>query len=133
MAAGGGRVSAAGRWFVTPHAVERYVERIEPGLTYDEALGRLVALSERAHFVREKVTVDFGRVEIWRGPKPTRIRCYVVPGGEGEMDVLVTVLPTFDGAPPRTVRVARGDRDLGAPQAPTESGSSIAASWRAKP
>lgn len=126
-------MSAAGRWFITPHAVERYRERIEPGLTYDEALGRLVALSEGAHFVREKVTVDFGRVEIWRGPKPTRLRCYVVPGREGELDVLVTVLPTFDGAPPRTIRVARGDRDLGAPQSLPKSGPSIAASLRAKP
>lgn len=77
----------AGPWFVSPHAVRRYCERIRPGIAYGQALGELIDQCQAAHFV--KTRHDF--VQEWRGPKPLRLRMRVHRG------VLVTVLPSSDG------------------------------------
>lgn len=79
-----------GRWFITPHAVARYRERIRR-CSYAEALGDLVALSDRAHLVR----VDADGMEHWRGPRPLRLRFRVLPG-TGPKGQLVTVLRGCD-------------------------------------
>ncbi len=63
-----------GRWFVTPHALRRYRE-IYPDLSDSAALAALIALSERAHFVKRLAS----GAEAWRGPKPDRLRCVVAP------------------------------------------------------
>lgn len=84
---------AAGPWFVTPHAVAEWRARYDSSAeTYEQALGRLIAETERAHFVK---VLDTG-AQFWRGPKPRRAR-FVVRTGDGEKPVLVTVLPPFDG------------------------------------
>lgn len=76
-----------GRWFITPHAVRRFIARINPGDTYEQALARLIDASERAHLV--KVRSD--GVEEWRGPKPLRLRFRVTKAGQ-----LLTVLAPYN-------------------------------------
>jgi len=85
-------VSAAGAWFITPHSVRRYIERIEPGLTYEQALGALVRLSTEAQRVRDIAP----GLALYRGPKPLRVRLRVADGNGG-LPQLVTVLPMHDG------------------------------------
>lgn len=88
--------SASGRWFITPHAVARYRERICPGASYEQALRDLIAWSERAHFVREQ-----NGSQLWRGPRPGKLRFWVSFGRHG-LPQLVTVLPAHDKkGPPR--------------------------------
>jgi len=81
---------AKGRWFVTPHAVRQYIARVRPGLSYERALGELIRMSEGAHFVREQ-----RNGELWRGPKPRRLRFIVCRDMPGKPQ-LVTVLFAFD-------------------------------------
>lgn len=81
----------AGRFFFTPHAVRRYVTRAKRGLTYEKALDELIKSSERAHYVK---TLDTG-VELWRSPKPLRLRLYVTRG-EGPQPAVITVLRRCD-------------------------------------
>lgn len=90
-------MAAVGAWFITPHAVRRYIERIEPGLTYEQALGALVRLSTEAQRVRD---ISPG-LALYRGPKPMRVRLRVASGANGMMPQLVTVLPCHDGWRPR--------------------------------
>jgi len=81
-----------GQVFITPHAVERYVERIRPGISYERALTELIAICERAHAVKE---IEAG-LWLWRGPKPRRLRLRVSTRGDGAPQ-LVTVLTAHDG------------------------------------
>lgn len=81
-----------GAWFITPHAVRRYIERIRPVLGYDKALDELVAISERAHAVKE---IEPG-LWLYRGPSPRRLRLRVSMRGPGQPQ-LVTVLTAHDG------------------------------------
>jgi hypothetical protein len=60
----------AGRWFITPHAVRRYIERVDRRATYEQALAELVRFSEVAHPVKE---IDPG-VWLYRSGKPKRLR-----------------------------------------------------------
>jgi hypothetical protein len=85
------RRGAAGRWFITPHAVRRYIERVRPGIAYERALSDLVRLSVKAHHVK---AIE-GGAELWRGPKPRRLRFIVAQGMAGKPQ-LVTVLFAFD-------------------------------------
>lgn len=62
-------MTATGKWFCTPHAVQRYRE-ITPGLTYEQALADLIRESESLHVVR---TLDSGAL-LCRGPRPRRLR-----------------------------------------------------------
>lgn len=93
-------MTAAGRWFVTPHAVERFRELV-PCRSYEHALGLLVNESERVHYVR---LLETG-FHLVRGPRPRRLR-YVVapPDAPGRLPALVTVLPAHDGQARLTAR-----------------------------
>lgn len=80
----------AGSFFITPHAVRRYRERV-PGksaLTYEAALAELIRDLDCAHFVKHQ-----NGVELWRGSKPHRLR--------------YRVSRSFDGAP-QVITVLRG-------------------------
>ena len=77
---------AAGRWFITPHAIQAYQRRVRK-CSREAALSDLVRLSRRARYVRELV----GGAELWRTGKPERVR-FVVGAGDGELPALVTVL-----------------------------------------
>lgn len=85
---------AVGRWFITPHAVKRYRERIAPNRSYEEALGVLIRASEKARLVK----VSVRGFEYYKGPAPERLRFRVRPAekSEGDLPVLMTVLPAFD-------------------------------------
>lgn len=82
---------AVGPWFITPHAVDRFMEYFgEPDR--EVALGRLINEAGKAHFVKTKD----GGAQLWRAASPLRAR-FIVGPGEGEKWALVTVLPPFDG------------------------------------
>lgn len=79
-------MAARGKFFITPHAVRRFIERIRPDLSFERALGVLIDLSSRARRVRGK-----GRgYEVWRTPSPERLRLIVGPG-EGALPAVITV------------------------------------------
>lgn len=80
----------AQRWVITPHAVERYIRRVRPSLTPHKAWRELSMQCLGAHFVKR---LDSG-IELWRGPKPHRIRLRVMR--RGPYLELVTVLFAFD-------------------------------------
>lgn len=82
-------MSVAGRWFITPHAVNQYRQRFARRLTYEDALAELIRLSEAAHYVKE----THAGAQQWRGPKPGRLRMIVQPNPEPLLPTLVTVLP----------------------------------------
>jgi hypothetical protein len=76
---------------VTPHAVERYIARVRTGIEYRRALGELISMSERAHFVKTRRD----GYELWRGPPPRRLR-FVVGSNMPGKPQLLTVLFAFD-------------------------------------
>lgn len=78
---------AAGKWFITPHAVQRYIERVRR-CSYEEALEDLIRFSREAHPVRE---IRDG-LWLYRKGRPNRLRFRVQIGGPG-LPQLVTVLP----------------------------------------
>ena len=82
-----------GPWFMTPHAVERFRNRAgwQRASDYESALAALIDESRGAHFVK---TLDTG-AELWRGPKPRRLR-FIVGAGDGALPALVTVLGSYD-------------------------------------
>lgn len=92
-------MSAAGRWFITPHAVRRYVERIDPRASFEVALATLIDHGERARFLRA-TTGERGPIEIWRGPRPRRLRFVVAPARSAEeKPQMLTCLFAFDRRP----------------------------------
>ena len=82
---------AVGEFFVTPHAIERYRERV-PGkarLSYEQALGELVKLLRTAHFV----SLSGDGTELWRVGRPTRLRFRVGRAAPGLPQVLTVMMP----------------------------------------
>ena len=99
--------TAAGRFFVTPHAVHKFQREVIPNASYNRALGILVKLTSAGHFVSSynghTMAERFSgtRLELWRGPVTgtranqrgdSRMR-FVVAYGPGELPQVVTVLP----------------------------------------
>lgn len=82
---------AKGPFFVTPHAVNRYRERVHRGISYERALGELIEQAGRAHYVK-----DYHSGQYWRGPKPMRLRLIVQNSSGGKLPQVVTVLPAAD-------------------------------------
>lgn len=84
----------AGRWFISPHAVQRYIERIEPGLTYEQALAKLIRVSDKAH----RVKPWRNGLILYRGPRPRRLRLMVSEAvtPERPLPQLVTVYAGHD-------------------------------------
>ena len=82
-------MAASGRWFITPHAVQRYIERFAPRSSYEEALSALIRESTAARRVKALPT---GLV-LYRGPRPRRLRFFLQEGVEAPaLPILVTVL-----------------------------------------
>lgn len=85
------RTPGAARWRITDHAVRRYRERLRGRARDDgQARGQLLAICQGAHRVKALP----GGLELWRGPKPLRLRLRVRPGEPME---LVTVIEDCDG------------------------------------
>lgn len=92
---------ASGAFFVTPHAVDRYRERV-PGkrrLSYEQALSELVDLLRGAKFV----SIREDGTELWRVGKPTRLRFRVGRSGPGLPQVMSVMMP-FDHRPEAACR-----------------------------
>lgn len=88
----------AGRWFITPHAVRRYIERVRPGLDYEQALAEITEHSLTARRVKEIAP----GIDLWRGAKPLRLRFRVAadqrrPDGSFGKPQLLTVMGGHDG------------------------------------
>lgn len=88
---GSQKSGAKGPFFITPHAVNRYRERVHRGISYERALGELIEQAWRAHYVK-----DYHAGQYWRGPKPMRLRLIVAPSTGDELPQVVTVLPAAD-------------------------------------
>ena len=89
-------MSASGRWFITPHAVKRYVKRFAPRSTYEEALSELIRASVEARRVK---TLPTG-LALYRGPKPRRLRFFLQEDvAAPALPILVTVLGRSEDVP----------------------------------
>lgn len=90
---------AAGRFFITPHAVRRFIDRVRPEAEYHEALAELIRLGDEAHLVKQMVGERGDKIEIWRTAKPLRARLVVMPPLEPwQKQAVVTVLWKENGA-----------------------------------
>jgi hypothetical protein len=82
-------MAASGLWFMTPHAVHRYIQRFAPQSSYEEALSALIRVSAEARRVKILPT---GLV-LYRGPRPRRLRFFLQENVEyPALPILVTVL-----------------------------------------
>lgn len=97
----------AGRWFATPHALLRFAQHALgwrsdrlPETVRERALALVAEESLAAHKTRDIAPCERHPrgAELWRGPKPRRLR-YVVGEGDGPLPALVTVLPEYDARP----------------------------------
>lgn len=110
---------ATGRFFITPYAVKRYVERVRPGLTYSQALSELILLTNagslKGPYQGQKLPQQYpnARLELWRGPRVgpnskqdrrSRLRFVVGHSGAGELPQVVTILPV----PGRVLHTCKG-------------------------
>jgi len=86
------KTGARGRFFVTPHAIDRYRDRVHRGINYDRALDEILEMCERAHYVKDY----HGGAQCWRGPKPMRLRLLVAPSTGDELPQVMTILPACD-------------------------------------
>ncbi len=105
---------AAGRFFITPKAVRRFIERFAPELTYEPALAELIRLTSAgrymAPYLGEQIGASVEGAELWRAPRvntgtgsqaaTSRMRFVVGHGGEGPLPQVVTVLPRHHGGGP---------------------------------
>ena len=80
------RGAAPQSWQISGHAVSRYIQRVMRGRPADRARADLLWMLERAHFVKALP----GGLELWRGPKPLRLRLRI------KDLVLVTVITDCD-------------------------------------
>lgn len=84
---------AVGGFFVTPHAVARYRERVHRGISYEKALGEIIEASSTAHRVKEYK----GGAEYWRCSRSYgRLRLLVSPSVGAELPQIMTILPAAD-------------------------------------
>lgn len=79
----------AGRYFVTPHAVKRFRQRIIRGMTYEQALGAIINGLERTR--SEPRRLHDGTGWMIRCRRPYNFRAVVKPTDEGAPAV-VTIL-----------------------------------------
>jgi hypothetical protein len=80
-------------FFVTPHAVDRYRERVHPGISYERALSEIIEASETAHFVKHYIDGEWHDAEYWRCSRSFgRLRLIVSRRG-GELPQIRTILP----------------------------------------
>jgi hypothetical protein len=67
-----------GPFFITPHAVRRYQERVERDCTKEYAFARLVECAQKARFAKALPDKNGRKCEQWRGPKPAALRLTIV-------------------------------------------------------
>ena len=92
------KTGARGKFFVTEHAIARYIERFRPGLDRRDALSELIAISSAA----EKLRTCPDGTEVWRGLKAapvSRLLFLVAQRSEGLLPAISTV-PARKTTPP---------------------------------
>ncbi|HEX6940905.1 MAG TPA: hypothetical protein VF158_15920 [Longimicrobiales bacterium] len=94
----------AGRFFVTPHAVERFRQRIAPHLTYEQALGAIIRGLDATD--SERRPAQSGTRYYIRVRRPYAFRALIVPG-EGPLPAVATVLRSGKGRGGRRKRDGR--------------------------
>jgi hypothetical protein len=72
------------------HAVRRYCERIDRSATPEEAMRAIVSQLASARRVKERTN----GLDLWRGPKPRRVRFFVQ---EGAQRIVTTIVEAHDG------------------------------------
>lgn len=124
-------MTTRGRFFVTPHAVEKYRKHYVPRLSYGAALEALVLLTSSGKrvgpYLGKQLPKKYPglRLEVWRGARVGPVRQqdrrsrlrFVVGYGPGELPQVITVLSngscaTKDGPRVATTRpgpTARGN------------------------
>lgn len=83
-------MAVRGKVFVTPHAVQRFRERIAPNLTYEEARDAILRGVEQTRSEPKRSTSWPGAV-LPRVRRPYPFRAVIGPG-EGELPAVLTVL-----------------------------------------
>jgi isoaspartyl peptidase/L-asparaginase-like protein (Ntn-hydrolase superfamily) len=78
-----------GDFFITPHAVRQFQNRIAPGLTYEQALGAIIRGMRDAEDFH--VTVN-GRARYTRIDGPWQFRAVVREGAVGDKQAVITIL-----------------------------------------
>jgi hypothetical protein len=78
-----------GPFFITPHAIERYQQRVDVSCNRKEAFDALLRISKVARFAKELPPRNGVKCEQWRGPKPDKIRLIVVHNARGPAVVSV--------------------------------------------
>ena len=78
-----------GPFFITPHAIERYQQRVDVSCNPKEAFEALLRISRAARFAKELPPRNGVKCEQWRGPRPDRIRLIVVQDARGPAIVSV--------------------------------------------
>lgn len=76
-----------GPWFITPHAVHRYIERVDPHATYEDARAVLMSWAKVARpnrWVSDTVLQ-------YRGPRPLRLRLRVAHTKTGAPQLLTVM------------------------------------------
>ncbi len=84
------KTGAIGRFYVSAHAITRYIERVRPGIARSVALAELIRIGNGAEKLK---TLEDG-TELWRGPKKSpapRLLFLVGPKSEGTLPVMRTV------------------------------------------
>ena len=97
-----------GKFFITPHAVHRYIEHVRPEATYAQALEDLQYITSngtsKGPYQGVKLTQQHPdkSLELWRGPRigphsqqnrRSRLRFVVGYANYGPLPQVVTVLP----------------------------------------
>jgi hypothetical protein len=80
-----------GRFFITPHAVHRFIERYYHGRSFEEARERLIELCEHATFVKK----GYKSKKMYRLPRHGCSRARIIVADakvKGDADVVMTVL-----------------------------------------
>lgn len=97
-----------GKFFITPYAIQRYIERVRPHLSYDQALRELVELTthgvRKSNYQGQKLSQKYptSQLELWRGPRVgvhsqqdrrSRLRFVVAYDSNKEAPQVITILP----------------------------------------
>lgn len=91
---------ARGRFFITPHAIKRYIQRYRPYISEERALEELILITSAGRYVEPARGCGGG--ELWKGPRigrkarqdvRSRLRFVVRDAAnEGELPQVITVL-----------------------------------------
>jgi hypothetical protein len=86
-----------GNFFITPHAVRQFQNRIAPWLTYEQALHIGIAELNAALEVQEQRPTENGKAFYIRVNGDWQFRAIFVAGEEGTKPAVITILRSGKG------------------------------------